>query len=166
MHDPTAARPEPSVHPAGAHDSAPHVNYMYIFYALCGLTLLSVLADVLGKGQGKVLIGSIVLIVACCKAAFVMMYFMHLKFEAAWKYALLAPTIILAGFLMIALIPDIGLHYYANVVPQTMERETAPPVGTGLPVDNRQDTAGQGVNPAEPAHGPGSDETPQDNSQK
>lgn len=101
-----------------AHAAAPHVNYMAIFYTLCVLTLLSVLADVLLKGGGKVLLAVIVLTIASFKAMFVMLYFMHLKFEGAWKYALLPPTMVLACAIPAALLPDIGLHYYDIDVPQ------------------------------------------------
>ena len=46
------------------------------------------------------------------------MFFMHLKFERAWKYLLLAPTIILAAALPISLRPDIGETYYVSDVQQ------------------------------------------------
>ena len=61
--------------------------------------------------------------VACAKALFVMLNFMHLKFERAWKYMLLAPTFILAAGLMLALIPDVGRHYYTVDAPQIHEYE-------------------------------------------
>jgi cytochrome c oxidase subunit 4 len=60
-----------------------------------------------------------VLAVAVAKAQFVMRYFMHLKFEGAWKYVLLLPTAILACGLPLALAPDIGLHYYTPDTPQS-----------------------------------------------
>jgi cytochrome c oxidase subunit 4 len=49
------------------------------------------------------------------------MFFMHLKFERAWKYMLLGPTLILAAGLMIALVPDVGRHYYTVDSPQVHE---------------------------------------------
>ena len=108
-----------------AHEAHhPHVNYWNIFFLLCGLTAVSWLADKMGdfgllhKG---VLLTFIVLAVACAKALFVMMYFMHLKFEGKWKYVLLAPTIVLAMAIPAALMPDIGSHYYDYDVPQTRE---------------------------------------------
>ena len=101
----------------------PKVNYWVIFGFLCVLTGISWLADELGNrgfvNKGLLLIG-IVLAVACAKALFVMLYFMHLKFEGNWKYVLLSPTIILAMFIIAALMPDIGSHYYDYEVPQTM----------------------------------------------
>src|SRR6266850_2580164 len=95
-----------------------HVNYWLIFAALFVLTLVSWAADELGN-KGIVLT-FIVLSVACAKALFVMMYFMHLKFEGKWKFVLLTPTIVLAMAIPAALMPDIGSHYYDYDVPQTM----------------------------------------------
>jgi cytochrome c oxidase subunit 4 len=68
-----------------------------------------------------------VLAVASAKALLVMIYFMHLKFEGRWKFVLLAPTIILALGLPLALLPDVGAHYYLLDVPQDREvaHETA-----------------------------------------
>lgn len=94
------------------NNTAPHANYMGVFYALCGLTALSVAADVLGGSLGKGTIALIVLLVATAKALFVMLYFMHLKFEGRWKYALLAPTVALAMGLVVTLGAEFGVHYY------------------------------------------------------
>src|SRR5262245_21199458 len=78
------------------HEQHPHVNYLAVFGALCALTVTSVIADMIGGVVGRTLVVLIVLVVASFKALFVMMYFMHLKFEGKWKYVLLAPTTILA----------------------------------------------------------------------
>ncbi|MCY2964185.1 MAG: cytochrome C oxidase subunit IV family protein [Planctomycetota bacterium] len=103
-------------HAAGAHHALP--NYIAIFGILILLTLASVVADSVGGTIGKVMVGLIVLVIASLKAMCVMMYFMHLKFEGAWKYALLAPTIILALAVPAALAPDIAFKYYDLQVPQ------------------------------------------------
>lgn len=118
-------------HAEHEHDN-PHVNYMHIFYALCGLTAASVVADVIGGAtfvtsllggvRAKIIVGLLVLTIASFKAMFVMLYFMHLKFEGRWKYILLTPTIILAMAIVAALVPDIGVHYYDVQVPQTMQK--------------------------------------------
>jgi cytochrome c oxidase subunit 4 len=105
-----------------------YVNYWLIFVILCVLTGFSALADkmtdwnYLDKG---VLLTFMVLAVACAKAMFVMLYFMHLKFEGKWKFVLLAPTMILAMAIPAALMPDIGSHYYDYQVPQ-LEPGAAP----------------------------------------
>ena len=49
--------------------------------------------------------------VSCTKATLVMLFFMHLKWEANWKYVLTVPPAIMAIFIMLALVPDIGLRY-------------------------------------------------------
>jgi len=103
---------------ADSHNSH-KVNYTGIFILLCVCTLASVAAD-LGKENmlRSVMIG-VVMGVACIKAAFVLLYFMHIKFETAWKYILLAPTVVLAAALPLALSPDVGFRYYMVQVPQT-----------------------------------------------
>jgi len=102
-----------------AHDSH-HVNYRTIFIALCICTLLSIAFD-LGKDVlSRYLLVTLVLAVAVCKATFVLLYFMHIKFEAGWKYVLLAPTMVLACALPFALAPDMAFHYYFVAVPQSI----------------------------------------------
>jgi cytochrome c oxidase subunit 4 len=98
------------------HDTH-HVNYLTIFIALTGFSLLSYIFDILQMSKPVTIV--LVLAVACAKALCVMMYFMHMKFEGNWKYVLLAPTTILAIGLPLALFPDIGQSYYTNVAPQT-----------------------------------------------
>jgi cytochrome c oxidase subunit 4 len=115
-----------------------HVNYLFVFYALCVFTGVSWLADEIPRwmgieGKAKVAVGLVVLAVACCKASLVIMYFMHIKFEGRWKYALLAPTVILALALMIALAPDIGSEYYMRLTPQTLEHPTTSAADSAQP---------------------------------
>ncbi len=105
---------------AGGH----HTNYLLIFVALCICTALSVVADIVHL-DNRILLATIVLAIATAKALFVMTYFMHLKFEGAWKFVLLAPTMILATGLPLALLPDIGVHYYQTDVPQNQYHATA-----------------------------------------
>ncbi len=100
-----------------------HVKYGYVFAVLCVFTAISALldiVDVLPKG----VVAVAVLAVATAKALCVMAFFMHLKFEGRWKYVLLAPTTILAIGLPLALMPDVGVHYYLIDVPQTQASET------------------------------------------
>ncbi len=99
------------------HDESHGAAYFRVFLALCVFTAISVIADVVHL-PSKVMLGAIVLAVAVAKALCVMMFFMHLKFERAWKYLLLAPTIILAIALPLSLRPDIGETYYTPDVQQ------------------------------------------------
>ncbi len=111
------------------HDSH-HVNYLAILIALCVLTALSVafdLADIRDTAtsmglNGTIVLAFCVLAVSVAKASCVMLFFMHLKFERNWKYVLLAPTTILALGLPLALLPDVGVHYYTVDVPQVYEQ--------------------------------------------
>ena len=93
--------------------------YLKVFGALCVFTLLSAIADVFKEASPGV-VGVVVLAIAVAKAACVMLFFMHLKWETGWKYVLLAPTTILAIGLPIALMPDIGWNYYHRVPTETM----------------------------------------------
>lgn len=95
------------------------LSYQAIFGLLCLLTAVSVLADLVSLPGGKWVVTALVLAIATAKASFVLLYFMHLKFERAWKYALIMPTVILSIGLVLALFPDIALHYYPLDVPQT-----------------------------------------------
>ena len=75
-------------------------------------------------GGINVLLATMVLAVATAKALFVMMNFMHLRFEGKWKYLLLSPTVILAMGLPLALLPDVGVHYYTTDIPQNSAKVT------------------------------------------
>ena len=88
------------------------VNYTAIFGLLCVCTLASICFDWFKDSMPKPLLIVLILGVALCKATFVLLYFMHIKFETAWKYVLLAPTAVLACALPFALAPDIAYHYY------------------------------------------------------
>jgi cytochrome c oxidase subunit 4 len=83
-------------------------------------TALSWIADEMQMAN-KNLLRVIVLAIATAKALCVMAVFMHLQFERAWKYLLLAPTLILASAIPFALAPDVALHYYTPDVPQMKE---------------------------------------------
>lgn len=97
-------------------DAHPRVNYFAIFIALCICTAISVLLDIIHITP--IVLVVLVLSVAVAKALFVLTYFMHLKFEGRWKFLILAPTAILAIGLVIALTPDMAMHYYTNDAPQ------------------------------------------------
>jgi cytochrome c oxidase subunit 4 len=104
------------------HHESHFRTYATVFVVLCICTAISWIADVVHFAPHRVVI-VIVMAVAVTKALCVMMYFMHLKFERAWKYLLLAPTLILASAIPFALMPDVGLHYYTPDNPQLYEFE-------------------------------------------
>jgi cytochrome c oxidase subunit IV len=54
------------------------------------------------------LVGRVVMIaVSCCKALLVMLFFMHLIWEANWKYVLTIPASIMSIFFLLMLFPDV-----------------------------------------------------------
>jgi cytochrome c oxidase subunit 4 len=48
--------------------------------------------------------------VSCTKALLVVLFFMHVLWEANWKYVLTIPAAMMAIFMAIMLIPDIGMR--------------------------------------------------------
>ena len=98
-------------------ESHPHVKYWLVFLALCVCTAISAALDLVHLNPLFLVFA--VLAVAVAKAMFVMTYFMHLKFEGRWKFVILMPTAILAVGLMIALAPDMAMHYYEYDAMQT-----------------------------------------------
>lgn len=118
-----------------AHHDDDHSHgglYLMVFIALCVLTLVSAATDFIHI-PNKLVLGMIVFSVATAKALFVMMYFMHLRFEGRWKYLLLTPTILLAAAIPFALAPDIMIHYYTVDVPQTIEQPADSPINIDTP---------------------------------
>ena len=48
--------------------------------------------------------------VSCTKAMLVILFFMHVMYEANWKYVLTIPAAFMSIFLILMLIPDVGLR--------------------------------------------------------
>ena len=94
--------------PHGHTEPTPHhkVNYVAIFVLLVLLTVVTVAVAFLHLHSEfqKVLVA---LSIASVKAAFVALYFMHLKFEGKLIYLILAVPVFLCVVLVISLIPDI-----------------------------------------------------------
>ena len=83
-----------------------HPNYMGIFWVLLVLTVVEVGLTFLGLP--KMLLASLLVILAVWKAALVAMYFMHLKFERKTLAMIAIVPFILCLFLILMLLPDIG----------------------------------------------------------
>jgi cytochrome c oxidase subunit 4 len=49
--------------------------------------------------------------VSCTKAMLVILFFMHLKWEANWKWVLTVPASLMSLLLILALIPDVGMRF-------------------------------------------------------
>jgi cytochrome c oxidase subunit 4 len=48
--------------------------------------------------------------VSCTKAMLVILFFMHLKWEANWKWVLTVPASMMSALLILALVPDVGMR--------------------------------------------------------
>jgi cytochrome c oxidase subunit IV len=83
-----------------------HPNYMGIFWVLLVLTVIEVALTFVGLP--KLLLGSLLVILAVWKAALVAMYFMHLKFERRTLAMIAVVPFILCLFFILMLLPDIG----------------------------------------------------------
>lgn len=98
-------------HEHGAHDHGGMAKYVYVFFALCFLTTLSFLTyseywpKSLGSHEVKRMF---MMAVSCTKAMLVILFFMHVKYEANWKYVLTIPASMMSIFLILAMVPDIG----------------------------------------------------------
>ena len=102
---------------AGHGHEAPHghdhskglpFNPFVIFAVLVVLTAVSWLADKMQASLSLMSISVIVMFVSVCKASLVVAFFMHFKYEGNWKYVLTIPPLIMAVWVMVALVPDVG----------------------------------------------------------
>jgi cytochrome c oxidase subunit 4 len=91
-------------------------KYIVVFVVLCVLTSASFFTyspywpfkDTPSVGW------TFMMAVSCTKAMLVILFFMHLLWEANWKYVLTIPAAMMSMFLVLMLVPDIGMrrrHY-------------------------------------------------------
>ena len=87
-------------------------TYLAVFLALCGLTTLSFFTySPYWPWKNEPQVGwAFMMAVSCTKAMLVVLFFMHVLWEANWKYVLTIPAAMMAIFLVIMLIPDIGMR--------------------------------------------------------
>ena len=88
-----------------AHDEKEHPNYIRIFWILLVLTIAEVLVVYLPIP--KVVMALLLIGMACSKAAYVALYFMHLKFEQKTLTAIALTPFIICVFLIFMLLPDL-----------------------------------------------------------
>lgn len=88
---------------AHVHDEEP--NYMNIFWALSVLTVVEV--GVVYLPISKLMIGFLLVSLACTKAALVALYFMHLKFEKSMLGIIALTPMVICVFLIFMLLPDL-----------------------------------------------------------
>jgi caa(3)-type oxidase subunit IV len=102
-------------HAAHGHEDHGHgglMKYIYVFIALCLLTTMSFFTYTeYWRNHFDVRAGwFLMMAVSCSKAMLVILFFMHVKYEANWKYVLTIPASIMSVFLVLALVPDVGLR--------------------------------------------------------
>jgi cytochrome c oxidase subunit IV len=92
------------------HGHAGVGKYVAVFVALCVLTAIS-----FAVGNSETLrhnsphaMWALMMAVSCAKAMLVILFFMHMLWEANWKYVLTIPASMMSIFLLLMLIPDIG----------------------------------------------------------
>ncbi|MCI0335531.1 MAG: cytochrome C oxidase subunit IV family protein [Planctomycetes bacterium] len=96
------------------HDSQEHIDhggigkYLIVFAALCVLTGASFFTYSSYWPFGKHVAWAFMVAVSCTKAMLVIMFFMHLLWEANWKWVLTIPATFMSIFLTLMLVPDIG----------------------------------------------------------
>lgn len=99
-------------HAHGEHGHGGVAQYIYVFLALCVLTTASFFTySSLWPFHDQPAIGwTFMMAVSCTKALLVILFFMHVKYEANWKYVLTIPAAFMALFLLLALVPDVGMR--------------------------------------------------------
>ncbi len=123
------------------HDQGDHghhgglMQYVYVFAALCVLTACSFFTySSAWPFHDTPQVGwAFMMAVSCTKAMLVILFFMHVKYEANWKYVLTIPAGFMSIFLIMMLVPDVGLRnhwasdetqlYNAPPRPEVRERE-------------------------------------------
>jgi cytochrome c oxidase subunit 4 len=97
----------------GHHESHGGIGqYMLVFAALCFLTGMSFFTySPAWPWRDQPQVGwAFMMAVSCTKAMLVVLFFMHVLWEANWKYVLTIPAAMMAIFLAIMLVPDIGMR--------------------------------------------------------
>jgi cytochrome c oxidase subunit 4 len=95
---------------AGHDDHGGIAKYIFVFIALCVLTTMSFFTySSYWPWHGEPAVARLFMTaVSCTKAMLVILFFMHVKYEANWKYVLTIPASIMSVFLCLALVPDVG----------------------------------------------------------
>ena len=99
-------------HGGDDHGHGGMAKYWYVFIALCILTAMSFFTySQLWPFKEQPNIGrAFMMAVSCTKAMLVILFFMHVIYEANWKYVLTIPAGMMSIFLILMLVPDVGLR--------------------------------------------------------
>lgn len=99
-------------HGGDQHSHGGTGTYIMVFLALCALTTVSIFTTLTWWREQvpDSVSWAIMMVVSCMKALLVILFFMHLLWEANWKWVLTVPAACMSLFLVLMLIPDIGLR--------------------------------------------------------
>ena len=91
------------------HAHKEHPKYMRIFWILLVLTILEVVValPLLKAALGQIVTAILLIGMACSKALYVALYFMHLKFEQRTLTIIALTPFIICVFLVLMLLPDL-----------------------------------------------------------
>ena len=124
-----------AAHGPDGHDHGGIAKYIYVFIALCVLTGCSFFtySSAWPFHETPQVGWTFMMLVSCTKALLVILFFMHVKYEANWKYVLTIPAGFMSIFLVCALVPDVGMRL------RTASKEALSYMAT--PEDNAQGSA-------------------------
>lgn len=97
-------------HGGDDHSHGGMAKYWFVFIALCVLTAASFATFSPMWPFDKGVTRTFMMAVSCTKAMLVILFFMHVLYEANWKYVLTIPAGMMSIFLILMLVPDIGLR--------------------------------------------------------
>jgi cytochrome c oxidase subunit 4 len=120
---------DPNHSPHDAHDTGDghddhggNGKYIAVFIALCFLTSCSFFTYSHWWPFSKEVAWAFMMAVSCTKAMLVVMFFMHLLWEANWKWVLTIPASFMSIFLLLMLVPDVGMRQYNGYAFYSRER--------------------------------------------
>jgi cytochrome c oxidase subunit 4 len=95
-----------------AHDYGSVWKYIYVTLALVVLSIGSfITTSPWWPFHDQPAVGrAFMMAVSCTKAMLVILFFMHVKYEANWKYVLTIPAAFMSIFLILMLVPDVGMR--------------------------------------------------------
>src|SRR5690606_10874351 len=118
------------------------------FIALCVLTTASFMtqANWWREAFSPQVSWAFMMAVSCTKAMLVILFFMHVLYEANWKFVLTIPAALMSIFLVLMLIPDVGLRG------RTVSEERAHHMARPESVETDSNHASPNEHAAEPAN--------------
>lgn len=136
------------------HDDHGHGGtgkYWVVFFLLCGLTSVSFIT-MHYLHDTPTIAWSIMMAVSCMKAMLVISFFMHLIWEANWKWVLTIPAAMMSVFLMFMLTPDVGCRVN-SWAEESFHNAPIPEPAHGDEHHDGGHPAGTGDHPVDPAAG-------------